>query len=444
MKKIIAAVALICMMLTTLSSCHGSSEESENNIAYGRVVKTDENTITVESGSYKYEGEFKGSGREVSYNLPEHVFFDDFKKGDIVAVLLDGKDATAVSNVKDAEKSTATEASPDMKNIKAVVKADGEELEINDKTYQSEVNNETVMMAVDERGRLDVDRTMAGTLGRKSPGMITLGGGLLEGSQVTVTTAGQDSPAVKACDGNSIIEFENSTLETEALRSPCVESAGNVSLSNVTATAQSSSAISLINGGIVNLKGSNVVSFGENAFNIAAGKSQDSGSKLTIDHSTVESKGNGALIKITGAKTYVKMIGSQLMSDSDTLVDIRKDKTGNGARLLLYGVDQTFEGSILCDRQSKVKVVLTEGSIFTGALNTAGTAAYSKICLSKESVWNLTADSYAGSIVNGDETCANINSNGFNIFYDSSNVANKWLGGRTVELQGGGLLTPKK
>lgn len=77
-------------------------------------------------------------------------------------------------------------------------------------------------------------------------------------------------------------------------------------------------------------------------------------------------------------------------------------------------------------------------------MNKTGAAAYSKICLSKDSVWNMTADSYAGSVSNNDETCANINSNGFNIFYDRSNLANEWLGGRTVELPGGGLLTPQK
>lgn len=365
-RKIIAFVALICLIMLVLSSCHSGDDESENRIAYGRVLKTDENTITVESGSYEYKGEFKGNGREVSYKLPEHVFFDDYKKGDIVAVLLDGKDATAVTNVKDSEKKITEDTPGELKNIKAVVKADSKELVLNDKTYESEAENEAVMVAANHHGRLDVDRTMASTTGRKSPGIISMAGGLAEGSQVTVTTGGQDSPAVKTGDVRSIIELDNSTLETEGFRSPCVESAGNVSLSNVTATAQRSSAVSLNNGGVVNLKGSDVVSFGENAFDIEAGKSQDSGSKLTIDHSTVESKGNGALIRITGAKTYVKMIGSQLMTDSDNLIDIRSAKPGNGGRLLLYGVAQNFEGNVLCDRQSKVKMVLTEEVLLQG------------------------------------------------------------------------------
>lgn len=447
MKRVIIAGFLVCLMLIALSSCQNEPEDTENNIVYGQVIKTDENTITVESGSYKYEGEFTGTGEEVTYELPEHVFFDDFQKGDIVAVLLDGKDATAVTNVKDSEKNDAASASSKISSMQALAKADNEELDINDESYESAADNKAVLMAVNENGRFDVDRTVLNTTGRNAPGIVSAAGGFAEGSQVTANTAGQESPAVEAADGDSTVELENSTLETEGLNSPCVESAGNVSLSNVTVTSQNSGAVNLKGTGVVNFKDSNIVSFGDTAFDIAAakhGKTQVSGSKLTADHSTIESKGNGALIKITGAKTAVKMISTQLLSDSGVFIDIKADRSGNGARLLLYGVDQDFEGDINCDSKSKVKMVLTEGSTFTGALNKVNTAAYSKICLSEDSVWNMTSDSYAGSINNYDETCANINSNGYNIYYDRDSLANKWLEGRTIELPGGGVLTPQK
>ena len=75
---------------------------------YGQVVKTDENQITIESGDYTYGGSFESDGCEKSYNLPENVFYDDFKAGDIVSILCDGRDATAVSNVEDVDYKAAS------------------------------------------------------------------------------------------------------------------------------------------------------------------------------------------------------------------------------------------------------------------------------------------------------------------------------------------------
>ena len=40
------------------------------------------------------------------------------------------------------------------------------------------------------------------------------------------------------------------------------------------------------------------------------------------------------------------------------------------------------------------------------------------------------------------EDCSNIESNGHNIYYDSENLANEWLAGRTISLKGGGVLAP--
>ena len=109
---------------------------------------------------------------------------------------------------------------------------------------------------------------------------------------------------------------------------------------------------------------------------------------------------------------------------------------------MLYGIGQNFEGDITCDKNSKIKVVLTEDSSFIGTLNNAGTAKYSKIYLSADSYWTLKGDSYAGSISNEDKSCGNIDSKGYNIYYDKGNLANDWLDGRTVELNGGGKLMP--
>ena len=44
----------------------------------------------------------------------------------------------------------------------------------------------------------------------------------------------------------------------------------------------------------------------------------------------------------------------------------------------------------------------------------------------------------------GTTALTNLKGNGHTLFYNSSNAANAWLGGKTYELQGGGYLKPNK
>lgn len=106
-------------------------------------------------------------------------------------------------------------------------------------------------------------------------------------------------------------------------------------------------------------------------------------------------------------------------------------------------MNQKYSGDITCDKSSKVKLVLTEGSSYSGAFDAKGAAAYSKVYLSRNSAWNVTGDSHIDSLRNGDKKCRNIKSNGHTVYYDKNREANEWLGGKTLSLPGGGKLQPE-
>lgn len=42
------------------------------------------------------------------------------------------------------------------------------------------------------------------------------------------------------------------------------------------------------------------------------------------------------------------------------------------------------------------------------------------------------------------EDCSNLYSEGYTIYYDADNEENAWLEGETIELDGGGRLTPEE
>lgn len=425
-----------------ISSCGASVEKAKSNIAYGKVVETDEKTITVEGGEYSYGKEFEGNGEEISYNLPESVFFDDFKKGDIVAILFDGKDATAVTNVKYKQ----DEQEDVIKGEEALIKADNKETMLSDEEYGSSEDNIVGILSLNPQGRLDLSRISVEMKGKNSAGVASQAGGYIEGDQLNILTTGNVSPALKTYDKNSVIDVSDGNIETTGENSPCISSSGNISISNITAVSHNSSALSIKAGGIVNLKDSNILSYSGSVLEMVSDKNDTDvqTSKLIVNESSLRAKKDEALMKISGEDLLARFISSSLSCDSGILADITSDNNRNGGKLLLYGVSQDFNGWITCDHESKVKLVLSEGSKFKGAINIDDLAYYSKVYISGDSDWELTADSYISSIVNEKEDCSNINSNGYNIYYDKDRLANKWLEGRSVELKGGGMLTPSK
>lgn len=488
MKRLLLAGCLSCLLLLTLSACARNTEASaDDNIVYGQVVKTDENKITIESGDYTYGGSFESDGCEKSYNLPENVFYDDFKAGDIVSILCDGKDATAVSNVRDVDyKTSGSSADSDSSGAStsagsgsgqtaqaaglAQLSADGEAVAVNDETYTVKDDARIGLLALNGGGQITMSRSAVTISGKNSCGIAALNGAAITGEQINLTSSGENSIAAAALDRSSVIDLSNSTMETAAKDSPCVISAGNVSLTSVSLAVQKSSGIAVLPGGVVNLKNSNMISHGSAALELcdtedlqsdsqtSSGNSNDKTSadesdfgssglsgraKFMADSSSLEATSNETLVQVTGIEAFVKMMNTELTSASSVLANVQTDAQKNGGKLLLYGVNQDYSGDVSCDDSSKVKLVLTEGSSYSGTFDAKGTADYSKVYLSKTSKWNVTGDSHVSSLRNGDKKCRNIQSGGHTIYYDKTREANDWLGGKTVSLPGGGKLQPE-
>lgn len=487
MKRLLLAGCLSCLLLLTLSACARNTEASaDDNIVYGQVVKTDENKITIESGDYTYGGSFEGDGCEKSYNLPENVFYDDFKAGDIVSILCDGKDATAVSNVKDVDYKTSSGVNGDPGSNgsstgagsgqavqtaagAAQLSANDESVAVNDESYDVKEDARIGLLAINSGGKISMSRSAVTVSGKNSCGITALNGAAITGEQINLTSSGDSSSAAATFDRGSIIDLSDSTMDTAGADSPCVVSAGNVSLTSVSLEAQNSSGVAVLPGGVVNLKNSNLASHGNAALELcdtedlqsdsqsasgnhsktSTGESTFAASglsgraKFMADSSSLEASSNETLVQVTGIEGFVKMMNTELTSASSILANVQADTQKNGGKLLLYGVNQDYSGDITCDDSSKVKLVLTEGSSYSGTFDAKGTAAYSKVYLSKTSAWNVTGDSHVSSLRNGDKKCRNIKSDGHTIYYDKTREANDWLGGKTVSLPGGGKLQPE-
>lgn len=87
----------------------------------------------------------------------------------------------------------------------------------------------------------------------------------------------------------------------------------------------------------------------------------------------------------------------------------------NGGQVKLLANKQTLNGHIKADSISSVTIKLNQGSTLTGAINPNNTAKKASLTLSKDSIWNVTADSYLTELNNEDSSNSNIHTNGYTV-----------------------------
>ena len=71
-------------------------------------------------------------------------------------------------------------------------------------------------------------------------------------------------------------------------------------------------------------------------------------------------------------------------------------------------MNQTAEGLITVDDVSSLVLNITDGSAYTGAINTSGAAGSVTVSIDDGSTWTLTGDTYIDSF-NGDLSSVNLN-----------------------------------
>jgi hypothetical protein len=102
--------------------------------------------------------------------------------------------------------------------------------------------------------------------------------------------------------------------------------------------------------------------------------------------------------------------------------------------------ESTLEGDLVAYNGSSIFWNLTSYSDWTGTAYSAYQTSYFAVSLDKTSSWTLTNDTTLQNFTDADTSLANVKSNGFNIYYDSTSEANSWLNGSSISLPGGGSL----
>lgn len=258
-----------------------------------------------------------------------------------------------------------------------------------------------------------------------SRGIHATGGGTITASNLTITTAGSNSSVIALDKGGGTVSVTGGTYTTTGTDCAVLYSTGNLSVNNITGSS-SQGEIGVIEGSnYINITKSTITSGSSSrGMMVLNSGSGDGGSGsdgyITVNGGTLKTTNSSApfievVTAVTGTVTLDSVttsIASGILMEVD--YNTRWSTYGATGVLTLAGSGYTYSGDIVADKYSTAQVTVNSGVTWSGAYNNANTGKSSSLVING-GVWNLTGNSYIGTITlkNG----ATINKNGYTLTY---------------------------
>ena len=295
--------------------------------------------------------------------------------------------------------------------------------------------------AVGDGTTVNISDTVITTTGDGSGGIMTTGGGITNATNLTVTTSGRSSAAIRTDRGGGTVNVDDGTYTSNGLGSPAIYSTAAITVSNATLVSNLSEGVCIEGMNTItltdcDLTANNTQCNGNATFldNIMIYQSMsgdaDSGtSAFTMTGGRLTSK-NGHVFHVTNTHAVITLNDVKITNgDSEQVLLSVCDDGWSGAEnnAELYASAQALEGAILVGSNSQLTLTLSDGSSFTGSIsgsitNSKGSVISTEVgtvslTLDDSSTWTLTGDSYITSFT-GD--ASQIISNGYTLYVNGA------------------------
>ena len=281
-----------------------------------------------------------------------------------------------------------------------------------------------------------ISDTIITTTGDGSGGIMTTGGGKTEASNLTITTSGRSSAAIRTDRGGGTVTVDGGTYTTNGLGSPAIYSTADITVKNATLVSNLSEGVCIEGMNSITLENcdmtANNTRCNSNAqfhdtimiYQSMSGDADSGTSSFTMTGGSLTSL-NGHMFHVTNTHAVITLSGVELNNEgSDILLSVCDDGWNGAENIAELNADgQALEGAILVGDNSTLKLTLTNGSTFEGYINgeienangetvstETGTVAVS---LDETSTWTLKADTYITSF---EGNAANVTGNGYTLY----------------------------
>ena len=290
---------------------------------------------------------------------------------------------------------------------------------------------------------VNISDTTITTTGDNAGGIMTTGGGVTNAENLTISTYGRSSAAIRTDRGGGTVTVTGGTYETNGLGSPAVYSTADITVNDAALTSNLSEGVCIEGKNTVTLNNTDLtVSNTErngnatfldsvNIYQSMSGDADSGTSCFSMTGGTLTSR-SGHVLHVTNTNAVINLSGVTIVNeDADNILLSVCDDGWSGAENIatLNADGQTLSGAILVGDNSSLTLNLANGSTFTGSIggeikNASGETVSTEVgevdvTLGEGCTWTLTADSYVTSFT-GD--ASQIVSNGYTLYVNGTAV----------------------
>ena len=272
------------------------------------------------------------------------------------------------------------------------------------------------------------------TTSRNSGGIMTTGGGIMNAKNLTITTSGGSSAAIRSDKGGGTVTVNGGTYTTSGQGSPAIYSTAAITGSDVTLKSNTAQVVVIEGGNSVALTNSTLTANhstknGQDSTHQAiliyqsmSGDASEGNSSFTMTGGTLENS-NGDIFCVTNTTCTITLENVTLTNNDSSGNFLRAEaqnwgKSGsNGGKITLNASNQTITGNIIVDSISSLAMTLSSSSSFTGAINTSGQTGTVSVTLDSSSSWKLSGNSYVSSF---NKNSGKLYANGFTLYVNGT------------------------
>ena len=279
--------------------------------------------------------------------------------------------------------------------------------------------------------------TVINTTGDNGGGIMTTGGGIMQAENLTVTTSGRSSAAIRTDRGGGTVTVTGGSYTTSGLGSPAIYSTADITVSDATLVSNLSEGVCIEGKNSVTINNSDLTAnntqMNGNAtfldsimiYQSMSGDADSGTSSFTMNGGTLTSK-SGHVFHVTNTNAIINLSGVTINNEdsSNVLLSVCDDGWSGSSNIATLNADgQILNGTILAGDNSTLTLNLTNSSAFTGTVsgkitNAKGTTVSTdvgtvSVTLDETSKWALTADTY---ITEFNGNAANVINNGYTLY----------------------------
>ena len=258
------------------------------------------------------------------------------------------------------------------------------------------------------------------TLSNNSGGLMTTGGGVMEAEDLTITTSGGSSAAIRSDKGGGAVNVTGGTYTTNGQGSPAVYSTAKITVDAADLISNKAQGVVIEGGNSVTITASNI-NANHNTLNgqdsthqailiyqSMSGDASDGSSSFSMtDGSIINAEGD--IFCVTNTTCTISLEGVEITNNDSSGNFLRAaaqnwgSSGSNGGNVTLNANEQVITGNILVDSSSSLTMNLTSSS-FSGAINPSSQSGTVNVTLDSASTWTLTGNSYVTSLTNNGGT----------------------------------------